>query len=56
MDYAATNIVYRDNVFQRGANRKCAAYGPVTNFDSSAPGNVWSNNRYDDGTIVKAAR
>ena len=32
----------RDNVFERGSNRTCAAYGPVTNFDASAPGNVWS--------------
>lgn len=56
MEFPATNIVYRDNVFQRGTNRKCAAYGPVTNFDSSASGNVWSNNRYDDGTVVSAAR
>ena len=33
----------------------CAAYGPVTNFDSNAAGNVWSNNVYDDGTVVAPA-
>jgi len=26
----ADHIVYKDNVFQRGTNGRCAAYGPVT--------------------------
>ncbi|HEU5035723.1 MAG TPA: hypothetical protein VFT70_01875 [Nocardioides sp.] len=56
MEYPATNVVYRDNVFERGSNNKCADYGPVTNFDSSARGNVWTNNTWDDGTPVPAAR
>ena len=56
MEYPATNVVYQNNVFQRGTNRKCAAYGPVTNFDSSATGNVWSGNVWDDGTPVAPAR
>ena len=56
MEYPATNIVYRDNVFERGTNRRCAAYGPVTSFDVSAPGNEWVNNRYDDGSVVRPAR
>jgi hypothetical protein len=56
MEYPATNVVYRDNVFARGSNSKCAAYGPVTNFDSSATGNVWVNNRWDDGSIVRPAK
>jgi hypothetical protein len=50
MEYPASHIVYMGNVFQRGTNGKCAAYGPVTNFSSSAPGNVWSGNTWDDGT------
>ena len=25
-------------------------YGPITDFDRNAPGNVWSGNRWDDGT------
>jgi hypothetical protein len=53
MEYPASNIVYTGNVFQRGPNRQCAAYGPVTNFDTTAAGNVWSNNNYDDGTPVQ---
>jgi hypothetical protein len=56
MEYPATGVVYRDNVFERGSNRTCAAYGPVTNFDASAPGNVWEDNRYDDGTVVPPTR
>jgi len=54
-EYPADHIVYTDNVFERGTNRKCGAYGPVTNFDSAAPGNVWSGNVWDDGTPVKPA-
>jgi hypothetical protein len=50
MEYPASNIVYMGNVFERGTNNKCAAYGPVTNFNSAAPGNVWANNTWDDGT------
>jgi hypothetical protein len=51
----ATGIEYADNVFERGANGKCGVYGPVTSFQLSATGNVWSNNRFDDGTVVDAA-
>jgi hypothetical protein len=54
--YPATGIVYRGNVFERGTNRKCGGYGPVTSFDSSAPGNVWSDNTWDDGSVVKPSR
>lgn len=52
MEYPATNIVYRNNVFQRGTNNKCGAYGPVTNFDSSGTGNVWADNYFDDGVAL----
>ena len=50
----ATYIVFQNNVFQRGANGKCAAYGPVTDFISGRTGNVWSNNKYDNGTTVNS--
>ena len=46
------HMVYKNNVFQRGSNRKCGAYGPVTGFNASGPGNQWVNNRWDDGTAV----
>ena len=55
-EYPADHIVYKNNVFQRGTNGKCGSYGPVTNFDSGAAGNVWSGNVWDDGAPVQAAR
>ncbi len=49
------DIRFTNNVWQRGNTGKCGWYGPITSFDSNAPGNVWSNNRWDDGTPVRAA-
>jgi hypothetical protein len=49
------NIVYRDNVFQRGSNGKCGAYGPVTGYETGNPGNVWTNNTWDSGGQVPPA-
>jgi hypothetical protein len=46
------NIVFRDNVFQRGTNKGCSLYGPIGDWDPARPGNVWTNNRYDDGTVI----
>jgi hypothetical protein len=51
----ADHVVYQDNVFQRGTNRKCAAYGPVTGFAAGNPGNQWINNTWDDGKVVPPA-
>lgn len=48
----ATQIRYVDNVFERGTNRKCGVYGPVTSFQTSAAGNVWSGNVWNDGGAV----
>ena len=48
----ATRIVYQDNVFQRGTNNKCGTYGPVTGFKFANSGNVWTNNKYNDGTVI----
>lgn len=47
------NIVYRDNVFQRDSTGKCAAYGPVTGFNTGGIGNVWQNNIWEDGAPVR---
>ena len=49
---APTNdIVWTDNVFQRGANGKCATYGPIYGwYPNLGTGNVWNGNRWDDGT------
>jgi hypothetical protein len=49
------NIVVEDNVFRRGPNRKCGAYGPVTSFDTKLPGNRWANNVWEDGSPIEAA-
>jgi hypothetical protein len=56
------NITFKDNIWQRGTemgdgNRGyvCGWWGPITSFDINAPGAVWSNNRYDDGTAVAPA-
>jgi hypothetical protein len=46
----ATGVVFRDNVFERGTNGTCGVYGPVTSFDPTAPGNVWEDNTWDDGS------
>ena len=48
----ATYIVFRNNVFQRGANGKCGAYGPITDFRASNTGNEWVNNTSDNGRLV----
>jgi len=49
------DIVFRDNVWQKGSNGKGCFYGPITSFDSNAPGNQWANNRFEDGSAVAPA-
>lgn len=52
------HIVFRDNVWQRGTKPGqggaffCGYYGSNTSFDPDLPGNVWSNNTFDDGSEV----
>lgn len=46
------NIVFTNNVFQRGESGKCGRYGVVAAFDPQAPGNVWSGNKWDDGSAL----
>ena len=45
----AANVRFYNNVFQRGDNGNCASYGPVMDFDPSAPGNAWLGNTWVDG-------
>jgi hypothetical protein len=54
-----SEMTITDNVFQRGANGKCATYGPVYGWDSpdsqaSTDGyrNTWSGNRWADGSVL----
>jgi len=49
------NITFQENVFQRGRGGKCGYYFPITDFDSSRPGNRWIDNRWDDGTVLPPA-
>jgi uncharacterized protein DUF4082 len=49
------NIKFTNNVFMRGPGGKCGIWGPITSFDSNAPGNVWTNNLWGDGKTVPPA-
>lgn len=55
------DIVFINNVFKRGTKPSekgtyvCGYYGAVTSFDPSRPGNQWTNNRWDDGTILPSS-
>jgi hypothetical protein len=46
-----TNSQFFDNVWIRGPGGQCGAFGPVYQAINGA-GNCWSNNRYDDGTLI----
>lgn len=46
-----SNIIVTNNVFARAQTNKCGAYGD-TNTWQAGSGNVWSNNKYDDGTMI----
>jgi len=48
-------VVFTNNIFQKGPNGHCGYYGPITAFDPARPGNVWTNNKYDDGTVVNSS-
>jgi len=48
----ANNVVVTNNVFARGTNGKCGAYGPVSSYNINGPGNVWRNNTWDGGGTV----
>ncbi|NEN04793.1 DUF4082 domain-containing protein [Diaminobutyricibacter tongyongensis] len=50
-----SHIQFLNNVYQKGSTGKCGWWGPITSFDTSAPGDLWSNNLYDDGSIAAAA-
>jgi len=51
----ADHVVIINNVFQRGTNGKCGAFGPVSSFSTSRPGNQWTNNVWDNGAPVGPA-
>ncbi|MCR2808943.1 MULTISPECIES: DUF4082 domain-containing protein [unclassified Microbacterium] len=56
------DIRFTNNVWQRGTQMGaggrgyvCGYWGPITSFDINAPGAVWTNNLFDDGTVVAPA-
>ncbi|ATB35907.1 hypothetical protein CYFUS_001321 [Cystobacter fuscus] len=49
---STNNIRFIGNVFGRGSSGRCGYYGAITSFDTSEPGNVWSNNTWEDGTVL----
>jgi hypothetical protein len=51
----ASNIIFEDNIFQRGPGGKCGYYFPITDFDPSKPGSRWTNNKWDDGAVLPSA-
>jgi hypothetical protein len=50
----AANVVYVNNVFERGPNGKCGQYGPIFHFDTARPGHQWINNKFDNGALIPA--
>lgn len=48
------NVVFTDNVFQKGSSGTCGEAGAIVDFIPSLPGNVWTGNRWDDGTELPA--
>ncbi|GAA0924840.1 DUF4082 domain-containing protein [Nonomuraea longicatena] len=48
--YSPYNVVIKDNVFSKRLFGRCGFYGPTAYFDSAASGNVWSGNRWEDGS------
>lgn len=49
------NIKFTNNIFLRGPSGKCGIWGAITSFDSNAPGNIWTDNLWDDGKTVAPA-
>ncbi|GAA3888999.1 hypothetical protein GCM10023084_46960 [Streptomyces lacrimifluminis] len=48
----ATGIKVTNNVFSTQYHRNSGVYGAVTAWNASGSGNVWSGNRFSDGTPI----
>jgi hypothetical protein len=46
--YSSNHITFTNNHFGRKDHANCGFYGPVTYFDTTKPGMVWSGNVWDD--------
>jgi hypothetical protein len=49
------DITFTGNVWQKGTSGRSCRWGPITSFDVNAPGNLWADNRFDDGSVVVPA-
>jgi hypothetical protein len=54
------DVVFKDNIFLHGPYQSkggpyCGLGGPITSFDKSRPGNIWSNNKWENGTLISPA-
>jgi hypothetical protein len=49
-----SNVKVTNNVFGRGDTGKCGMFGPTNSLNGAgkSDGNVWENNKYDDGAII----
>lgn len=47
-----TNIRYINNIFGQRYFATCGPFGPIAAFYAGNAGNVWQNNRYQDGNVV----
>jgi hypothetical protein len=50
-DYLATYMTITNNIFARGSNGKCNAFGPVAGTNTGST-NVWSGNVWEDGGTI----
>lgn len=53
--HLAQNIIFKDNIFERGTSNNCGWYFPITDFDDTRPGNQWINNKWADGAVLPPA-
>ena len=51
--HLARKVRFVDNVFARGDTGMCGNIRAISGFDPTRPGNVWSGNTWDDGTVVR---
>lgn len=54
---APARLSITDNVFARGASGQCGAFGPSNSLNAVGEpnGNVWDNNRFEDGVVIERA-
>lgn len=53
--YGSHDIRVTNNTFGQKYHSGCGFYGPVTYYDVTKPGMVWSNNKFENGTTVLPA-